>query len=57
MHLLGRLIMGLLAVALGAFAVKEILGVTDMKVGIIAVMILFMAVAGLAEALRTYPCR
>ncbi len=57
MHLLGRLIMGLLAVALGAFAVKEILGATDMKVGIIAVMILFMAVAGLAEALRTHPRR
>lgn len=57
MHLLGRLIMGLLALALGAFAVKEIAGATDMKVGIIAVMILFMAIAGLAEALRTHPRR
>lgn len=57
MHLLGRLIMGLLAVALGAFAVKEIVGATDMKVGIIAFMILFMAIAGLAEALRTHPRR
>ena len=57
MHLLGRLIMGLLAVALGAFAVKEIVGATDMKVGIIAFMILFMAIAGLAEALRSHPRR
>jgi hypothetical protein len=57
MHLLGRLIMGLLALALGVFAVKEIAGATNMKVGIIAVMILFMAIAGLAEALRTHPRR
>lgn len=57
MHLLGRFIMGLLAVALGVFAVKEIVGATDVKVGIIAFMILFMAVAGLAEALRTHPRR
>lgn len=55
MYLLGRFIMGLLSVALGAFAVKQIVGATDIKVCIIAFMILFMAIAGLAEALRTYP--
>lgn len=46
--------MRLLAVALGAFAVKEIAGATDMKVSIIAFTILFMAIAGLVALITRH---
>lgn len=52
-----RLIMGLLSVALGAYAVREIVGATDPKVGVVAVLLLVTAMFGLVEALRTHPKR
>lgn len=53
-YLIGRLIIGLLSVALGVYAIKEVIGATDTRVGILAFMLLFMALAGLVEALRTH---
>lgn len=57
MHVLGRIIIGLLAVALGGYAIHEIIEATDPKVGLVAFMLLFVAIFGLVESLRTHPKR
>lgn len=54
MGLLGRFVMGLLSVALGVYAVYEIMHAPNANVGGIAVLILLMAIAGLIESLRKY---
>jgi uncharacterized membrane protein HdeD (DUF308 family) len=51
---IGRIIIGVLSLALGLFAIKEIIVAPNFKLAIIAVMLLIMAIMGIVESCQKY---
>lgn len=50
-----RIVLSVLSIAFGLYAIRELIGAETPIVGVMALLMLLMAVAGVLEALRTHP--